>query len=680
MLDLITMSENATATLPGWAESAVSRIEGQLVERYGKAQRERARRGMHQALQFWREPDGTEQEFEGFVLENFAGSEEALSAMFTRFEALLEQLDGHLHEVRREFRQQLDLDLGPVQPYDQIFGGYDPSAHVQEDFFENKLAFVVLLNFPLTSLQERLTQGKKWSRQEWAEARLAQRFDRRVPAEVSLAMARTDAETSRYVSEYNIWMRHLVNEHGERMFPAGMRLISHWGLRDEIKAEYVQGAAALPKQRMIQKVMERVISQTIPACVVNNPGVDWDPFTNQVSRASEQDASADDIRSEDASAEREPDMRYAMLLKTFAASQKLDRFSPTAPTLIARRFEEDREIPEQRVREMLEQVLNSPAGPKLAAVIEKRLGRKLEPFDIWYNGFAVDKGLNEKELDAMVVKRYPTAEAFHRDMPSILRKLGFSKQRADELSDAIVVDPGRGAGHAWGAAMRAGKAHLRTRVEKTGMNFRGFNVAMHELGHNVEQTLSLRDVDHTLLNGVPNTAFTEAFAFLFQGKDMEVLGLSAPSAKARAGKALNDFWATREIAGVALVDMATWRWMYEHPVAKAGELKEAVLGIAKDLWNRFYAPIFGRKDEILLAVYSHIIDGFMYLPDYPIGHLISHQIEEQMEKAGSIGGEFERMAKMGRVSPDLWMEEATGRPVGAEALLHAAEAALANMS
>jgi hypothetical protein len=53
--------------------------------------------------------------------------------------------------------------------------------------------------------------------------------------------------------------------------------------------------------------------------------------------------------------------------------------------------------------------------------------------------------------------------------------------------------------------------------------------------------------------------------------------------------------------------------------------------------------------------------------------LIAFQIEEQMKKAGSIGPEFERMVKIGSVTPDLWMENATGRPVGAEALLEAAQ-------
>jgi hypothetical protein len=63
-----------------------------------------------------------------------------------------------------------------------------------------------------------------------------------------------------------------------------------------------------------------------------------------------------------------------------------------------------------------------------------------------------------------------------------------------------------------------------------------------------------------------------------------------------------------------------------------------------------------------------------------VGHLIAHQIEEQMKKAGSIGPEFERMAKMGDVTPDLWMENATGKPVGPEALLSATEKALDQLS
>jgi len=90
--------------------------------------------------------------------------------------------------------------------------------------------------------------------------------------------------------------------------------------------------------------------------------------------------------------------------------------------------------------------------------------------------------------------------------------------------------------------------------------------------------------------------------------------------------------------------MGMWHWMYDHPNATPAELKDALVQIARDVWNRYYAPVFHRRDMTLLGVYAHMVDSFLYLPDYPIGHLIAFQIEEQMERAGSIGKEFERMA------------------------------------
>ena len=77
------------------------------------------------------------------------------------------------------------------------------------------------------------------------------------------------------------------------------------------------------------------------------------------------------------------------------------------------------------------------------------------------------------------------------------------------------------------------------------MDYKGYNIAVHELGHNVEQVFSLYEVDHTLLAGVPNNAFTEALAFVFQARDLELLGLAKPSAREPSGsRVLNDFWAT----------------------------------------------------------------------------------------------------------------------------------------
>jgi hypothetical protein len=134
---------------------------------------------------------------------------------------------------------------------------------------------------------------------------------------------------------------------------------------------------------------------------------------------------------------------------------------------------------------------------------------------------------------------------------------------------------------------------------------------------------------------------------------------------------------TYEIAGVGLVDMQVWRWMYAHPQATPAQLRDAVLAISREVWNRYYAPVLGQKDCVLLGVYSHMIHSFLYLPDYALGHMISHQIEERLAGKGNLAAEFERMARQGCLTPDLWMRQATGRPVGPEALLEATAQALA---
>jgi hypothetical protein len=671
------LSEITEQTTLPWMKASSDKLEKELVAKYGEVERTRAERGLHQVSEFWRTEDGDAGTFEDFVRSNFAGDQAALDTLFNRFQALLEQLNGHMHEINRVFRQQADLDSGPILPFDEIFAGYDPAAHINDDFFNNKLAFVVLLNFPLTTLEERLTEGPKWTRRQWAEVRLAEVFSKRIPSSVNLELARAASEADSYISQYNIWMHHVLDQKGERLFPPKLRLLSHWNLRDEIKAEYADAQHGLPKQRVIEQVMERIVTQSIPQAVINQPVFDWNPWTNEITPTASPDGdSKGSIPSGNVVNTPEPCTRYAMLSLTFKAERRIDPYSPTAPTLIARRFDEDREIPEQRLRAMLEQVLRSPLVPEVANLIEARLGRRLEPFDIWYDGFRARGAYTEAQLDSIVSKKYPTADAYRRDIPNILVKFGFTPEKAQYLAEHITVDPARGSGHAMGAAMRGEKAHLRTRVEPTGMNYKGFNIAVHEMGHNVEQTFSLNEVDYTLLAGVPNTAFTEALAMVLQGHDLEVLGLAAPDAKTEALKTLNDFWNTYEISGVALVDMAVWHWMYDHPDHTPQQLRDATVEIAKSIWNKYYATVFGRKDVVLLAVYSHMIDSILYLPDYPIGHLIAFQVEEQMKKAGAIGPEFERMTKMGDVTPDLWMLNATGKPVGAEALLEATKAAL----
>ena len=662
LLAAILMAFTAAAALAATnieLKPSISKVREELATKYGDAQRPRIERGLAQAASLWRAEDGSAGEFESFARTNFAGDANTLDETFRRFEFVLESVDGHLLEIGRDLARQATLEVGPLLPVDSTLSAYDPAAHITQDFFANKAAFVVLLNFPLTTLEERIANGDRWTRRQWAEVRLASRFGTRVPAQVNLEIGRALGAAEEYIAHYNIWMGNVRGADGARLFPDNLRLLSHWNLREEIRAQYASGEGGLARQRAIQAVMERIVTQTIPEAVIDKPGVDWNPF----SPARDND--------------REPDTRYAMLLGTFRASRLADEWSPTAPTLIRRRFDAEGDVPEARVRAMFEEVLSSPLAARVGQLVRAGVGRPLEPFDLWYAGFKPRGKYTEAELDAIVAKHYPDAKAFAADMPRMLRELGFSPGRAAWLADNIVVDAARGSGHALPAARRDDKPHLRTRIEPAGMNYKGYSIAVHEMGHNVEQVLSLKAIDHTLLRGVPNNAFTEAIAFVFQSRDLQLLGLDKADAQSQALAMLDDFWTTFEIAGVSLVDMDVWHWMYAHPDATPAQLREATLQIAKDVWNRFYAPVFGVRDSHLLAVYSHMVGYTLYLPNYAMGHMITAQIEQQVEKAGSVGPEVERIVTQGNVLPDVWMVHATGQPLGATVLLERTGRALA---
>ena len=160
VLSMMAMTMAAEAR-PSWIKGSIEKIEKEVTSTHGDAQSERLVRGMSQVADFWRDEDGGPEEFEAFVLENFALDDETLEGMFSRFESILEKINGSIHGMSIEMRRQSDLDLGPVLPMDRVFAGYDPGAHIADDLFANKLAFVALLNFPVTSLEERLTDGTK---------------------------------------------------------------------------------------------------------------------------------------------------------------------------------------------------------------------------------------------------------------------------------------------------------------------------------------------------------------------------------------------------------------------------------------------------------------------------------------------------------------------------------------
>ena len=453
---------------------AVQQAVAQLVDVHGEPMRPRINRGVAHVASLWRSVDGSEADFVRFCQERFVADDKARQALFIKVSNGLEHLYGYATMLNKDLLRPVHLAGDELTDIDARFAAYDPVAHLSDDLFANQVALIAALNFPAYTLVEKQQQGPSWSRLDWAYARMGDMFSSRVPAELQQAYTAANAAADAYISEYNINLGYLLDADGSRPFPEELTLISHWGLRDEIKAQYANADGGLARQQLIYEVMLRIIDQSIPQQVINSGQLCWNPRTNALA----------DARGGSVSPTAEPNTRYQHIIDQFHALQAIDAYEPTMPTYLQRWFEGSLELTVDEVERLFVQLVSSEEVRQMARLIEQRLGRKLQPFDIWYDGFNARSTIPAQRLDQLAQGRFADAPTLERELPQILRHLGFSAKKAEFIGQRVKVEAARGAGHAWGAEMRNyDAALLRSRMPQGGMDYKGFNIAMHEFGH-----------------------------------------------------------------------------------------------------------------------------------------------------------------------------------------------------
>ena len=135
-------------------EKTIENIKGTLIQKHGAGTKFRIEKGIAQAASLWIKGDGSAEDFIKFCDTYFIADEKELDESFASLEQAFEALDGHFNAMVLGLRKKIDLDLGKLHPLDMTIGSYDPSAHLNDDLFANKLAFIILLNFPHYSLAE----------------------------------------------------------------------------------------------------------------------------------------------------------------------------------------------------------------------------------------------------------------------------------------------------------------------------------------------------------------------------------------------------------------------------------------------------------------------------------------------------------------------------------------------
>lgn len=625
-----------------------SRVVAVLVAKHGEASRALIQGGVARVAARWSEADGDTAAFAAFCARHLVADPAERTRLLSRIEGALEQINGHLYEMRRTLRRHHDLRGDEFEGVDDILAQFDPSPDLSEQLYRQKLAHLALLNFPRPTLDEMLHAGPSWSSEQWAAARVANQFGPRIPAELSDRARKNAFEAGKFVSDFHVPVGGVVDANGKRCFAPGRRLIAHWLVREEIKAGYGD-ADGVHRQRALSWVMARHIDGTIPTRVMTGEDTrDWNPETNSV-------AGGDP-------GELLGLVRYEHWIRNFQMAREFDPLYPEEPSAIARKFALEREMPETEVERLMVSLLESPVRQDIAAFMTRKLGRKLEPFDIYFDDIVESKPATE--MNAAVKARFADLKDFERKLPTVLRELGFSAEDADFLGTHIRVEFSKGAGHAMRPELTGYAAWLRTSSLEKEIGWDGFDTAMHELGHNLEQLCSTYFVSRPALRGVPNTACTEAFAFLYQSLAKRLIGVESAAEADRqfAVDSVATMLSACQIAGPSLLELRAWRWLYANPPATAAELRAEVLRIADDLWKAYFERDFGPDPYRLLAAYQHMIAHPLYLPDYTLGHMMSHQIRSYL-RGKELAAETKRITSLGCLTPDLWMRKAVGSPV-----------------
>ncbi len=652
-------------TAPLLADASTRAIDA-LIAKHGTAHRADIEAGVARVAARWGAADGDAAAFEAFCIAHFVTDVAERTRLLVRLERALEQIDGHLYEMRRTLRRHHDLRGDEFPLVDDILAQFDPAPDLSEQLYKQKIAHLALLNFPKLTLADMLEHGPSWNDEQWAAARVAQSFGPRIPAQLVDRARAVSFDAGSWVSNFHIPVGSMIDATGKRWFAADRKLIAHWLVREEIKAGYGE-PDGVAKQRALSWVMARHIDGTIPACVMNSSDTrEWNPQSNTLGKAPDASDAGELLGL----------VRYEKWIANFRMACELDPLYPDEPSAIARKFALEREMPEAEVEALMVALLESPVRRDLAAFITRKVGRPLEAFDIYFDDILEAKPASE--LNAAVKARFANAKELEAKLPTVLRELGFSAADSDFLGTHVQVEIAKGAGHAMRPYLKGYGAWLRTSSLDAELGWDGFDTAMHELGHNLEQLCSTYFVSRPALRGVPNTACTEAFAFLYQALAKRVLGLDDPAATERqfAVDSVATMLSACQIAGPSLLELRVWRWLYAHPSATAEQLRTEVLRVADDLWQRYYAVDFGADPYRILAAYQHMIGHPLYLPDYTLGHVMSHQIRSHM-RGKDLAAETKRITSLGSLTPDQWMRRAVGAPISPQSLARDAAAGLA---
>lgn len=647
-ISLLTISVLSflTGSADGIGEKTLTEVQAFLIKKHGVAASERIKKGTTQLAHNWRESDGTEREFVRFCKHRFLSGKE-LSENLTRIDARLMLLEGYQQKLDYYFREADSYTDTPRLMVDTLLSEILPAV----DYYRTWFAQFIQLNFPHYSFAEKEKRSEEWSREQWAMVILGDYYVRR-DGQAPSTYREEAKEFKRYMDNYFLRMEHISTADGRFLFPVGQLLHSHRGLRDNVKEEYTR-EGGYERQIVENRVIEHVLCGTVPVLFLQDTHTRWNPFLEKlyIVEAGK--------KREIKSYETEGVTRYAGFKAAVSDRMAEDIIYDMGSTVISRTFENG-SITLDEVETLIRTFLSDSVLKEVGQLVEKTLNRPLSPFDVWYSGFQEQTAYPAAYLDSLTQARYASPIALQEDMPAILIRMGFPEEEAVFVGNRILVRPVISGGYSSQPALPGDAALMTTMFGKKGLDYKSYRVAMHELGHCVCGIYCTNEPDFFRLAGVPNGGITEGFAELFAYKNIEGLGLFPfPEEEKHKLLSLAAVWYLFEMGGQALTEIEVWKWMYTHPEATPAETREAVLSISENVWNTYFAEIFGgNRDSHILSIYNHFITGDLYLHNYFLSNIIMYQLYDTWRP--NLASGLRKVSREGRTDTGRWMKNAVG--------------------
>ena len=648
-------------------DESIRMVQDQITKKPGQQSSELIIKGTAQLAKNWRSSDGSNKDYVQFCLSNFLVPSD-LKPNFQRILKNQEKQNGYLAKICYSINESESFTDVKEEKVDLFFRKSIPEANI----YKEKLAFFIQLNFPFYTLDEKRKNGKNWDREKWAMVRLGDLYAERQDSDFKPDAVDEVKAFEKYIGKYFFRMDHISLPDGTYPFGKPLTLHSHFGLRDNLKEEYTR-PGGLPRQEITGKLIEHINVGTVPVDFIEDSTTRWNPWTNQLFKV-------DSGRLKEVEIKTEGTKRYAGLLAEFKKKSSVDRFYPNGSTYSKRTFD-NANLTSGEVETLIRNFLSDPVIASVGKHISRRLGRPLQPFDIWYSGFQAQSAFPASMLDSITRLKYPDPGALQKDLPFILMRMGFREPEAEYIGNHAIVRPIAAGGYSDQPPMRGDTAIMTTVFNRHGLDFKAFRIAMHELGHVVCGVYTTKYIDHFILADVPTSGITEGIAELLAYKNTEGLGLVQQSfEKQKEMLSLAALWYLVDIGGQSLTEIETWKWMYLHPKATAAELQTAVMNISGEIWNKYYASIFGGiKDQHILSVYNHFITGSLYLFNYFIGDVVMFQLYNAY-MPGNLGDGLKNACLEGQTLPELWMLHAVGDKISLKPLMETAQKAINNFN